>query len=258
MKEEIQQQAIPGIIGGLGPLAHIEFENRLIAFSSQRGAVRDRNHPAWILINATDVPDRTQSLFGQLPDCTPWLVKYGKMLQMAGANFLVVTCNTAHGFYQTVQPELDIPWIHLMNATAAFIKSSYPQYHRVGVLATTGTLQAKIYHNSLTALGLTAITPPLYSQLQKDVMDAIYNPVWGIKATGIEILPEPISILDNAMKWLEEQGTELVIAGCTEISVVLKKLKCHALIDIDPLDILANLTLDLAFGHQNIPIIRPK
>ncbi|OZH51652.1 hypothetical protein AFK68_29510 [Hydrocoleum sp. CS-953] len=59
----------------------------------------------------------------------------------------------------------------------------------------------------------------------------------------------------NAMTWLEEQGAELVIAGCTEISVVLKKLKCNALIDIDPLDILANLTLDLAFGHQDIPIV---
>ncbi|MGD1702046.1 hypothetical protein [Dapis sp. BLCC M229] len=82
-------------------------------------------------------------------------------------------------------------------------------------------------------------------------MDAIYNPAWGVKATGTEILPEPILILDNAMKWLEEQGAELVIAGCTEISVVLKKLKRNTLIDIDPLDILANLTLDLAFGHIN-------
>ncbi|MDJ0516112.1 MAG: amino acid racemase [Trichodesmium sp. MO_231.B1] len=253
MKQGIRQQAIPGIIGGLGPLAHIEFEGRLVAFNAERGAVGDRNHPVWILINATDIPDRTQSLLGELPDCTPWLVKYGKMLQTAGANFLVVTCNTAHGFYERVQPQLDIPWIHLMNTTAAFIKSDYPECHRIGVLATTGTLQAKLYHNSLSALGLTAIAPPLDSQLQMDVMDAIYNRVWGVKATGTEILPEPISILDNAMTWLEEQGAELVIAGCTEISVVLKKLKGNTLIHIDPLDILANLTLDLAFGHQEIP-----
>ncbi|MEM1171593.1 MAG: amino acid racemase [Cyanobacteria bacterium P01_H01_bin.35] len=258
MKQGIRQQAIPGIIGGVGPLAHIEFERRLIAFNAERGAVSDRDYPVWILINATDIPDRTQSLLGKLPDCTPWLVKYGKMLQMAGANFLVITCNTAHGFYEKVQPQLDIPWIHLMNTTAAFIKSYYPESQRVGVLATTGTLQAKLYHNSLSALGLNVIAPPLDSQLQQNVMNAIYNPVWGIKATGIEILPEPISILDNAMTWLEEQGAELVIAGCTEISVVLKKLKCNALIDIDPLDILANLTLDLAFGHQEIPIITPK
>ena len=130
---------------------------------------------------------------GEEPDCTPWLVKYGKMLKMAGANFLVVICNTAHGFYERVQPQLDIPWIHLMNTTGAFIKSNYPQCRRIGVLATTGTLQAKIYEDSLSALGLTVISPPIGSQLQRNVMDAIYNPVWGVKATGTDILPEPVS-----------------------------------------------------------------
>ncbi|MGB3512073.1 MAG: amino acid racemase [Microcoleaceae cyanobacterium] len=258
MKQLIQQQAIPGIIGGLGPLAHIEFERRLIAFNVERGATGDRDHPVWILINATDIPDRTQSLLGNAPNCSPLLTKYGKMLEMAGADFLVVTCNTAHGFYQAVQSQLNIPWIHLMNVTAEFIQSNYPQSCRIGVLATTGTLQAKLYHKSLSALGLTVIAPPLDSPLQQDIMNAIYHPVWGVKATGIEILPQPISILDNAMTWLEKQGTELVIAGCTEISVVLKQLRYNSLADIDPLDILAHQTLDLAFGHQEIPTIRPK
>ncbi|NEP87066.1 MAG: amino acid racemase [Okeania sp. SIO2C2] len=258
MKQVIQQKAIPGIIGGLGPLAHIEFERRLIAFNAERGISCDRDHPIWILINATDIPDRTQSLLGNAPSCTPSLVKYGKMLQMAGADFLVVTCNTAHAFYQAVQSQLDIPWIHLMNVTAAFIQSSYPESCKVGVLATTGTLQAKLYDHSLSALGFTVIAPPLEYQLQHDIMNAIYHPVWGIKATGIEMSPTPVAILDNAMTWLEKQGTEIVIAGCTEISVVLKQLRYNSIVDIDPLDILAHLTLDLAFGHQDIPIIRPK
>ncbi|NET44784.1 aspartate/glutamate racemase family protein [Okeania sp. SIO2B3] len=257
MKQAIRQQAMPGILGGLGPLAHIEFERRLIALNAERGATSDSDHPVSILINATDVPDRTQSLLGNAPSCTPSLVKYGKILQMAGANFLVITCNTAHGFYEAVQSQLDIPWIHMMNITAQYIKSHYPHSRRVGILSTTGTLQAQLYHNSLSALGLTAIAPPLNSPLQRDIMHAIYNPVWGIKATGVEIFPPAISILENAITWLKEQGAELVIAGCTEISVVLQQLRLHSLINIDPLDILANLTLDLAFGHQEIPIIRP-
>ncbi|MGD1702048.1 aspartate/glutamate racemase family protein [Dapis sp. BLCC M229] len=167
MKQWTRQKAIPGIIGGVGPLAHIEFERRLIAFNKARGVVGDRHHPVWILINATDIPDRTQSLLGEVPDCSPWIVKYGKILQMAGANFLVVTCNTAHAFYERVQPQLDIPWVHLMNTTGAFIKSHYLKSHKIGVLATTGTLQAKIYDNSLSALGLTVISPQLDSQLQR-------------------------------------------------------------------------------------------
>ncbi len=170
------------------------------------------------------MPNRTQSLLGNEPDCTSGMVKSGKMLQAAGADFLVIPCNTAHGFYESVQSQLQIPWIHLMNVTAAFIQSHYPQSRRVGILATTGTLQGKLYHRSLTNLGLTVIEPPLNSQLQNDIMNAIDNPVWGIKATGVNISPHPIQILDNAMTWLENQGAELVIGGCTEISVVLRDL----------------------------------
>lgn len=45
MKQAIPQQAMPGIIGGLGPLAHIEFEGRLIALNAERGATSDSDHP---------------------------------------------------------------------------------------------------------------------------------------------------------------------------------------------------------------------
>ncbi|MBS0016201.1 MAG: aspartate/glutamate racemase family protein [Arthrospira sp. SH-MAG29] len=250
-----QQQAIPGIIGGLGPLAHIEFERLLLAFNSSRGACGDRQHPIWFLINATDLPDRTQSLLGNQPSCAPGLVKYGKILEVAGADFLVITCNTSHGFYDLVQSQLNIPWIHIMQATVRFIKLYYPELNRVGILATNGTLQAHLYQDSLTAAGLTAIAPVLNSELQQDIMNAIYHPIWGIKATGVQILPPPIHILKTAVKWLKNQGADLLIAGCTEISVVLKLLDTTSLIAIDPLEIMANLTLDLAFGYENIPEI---
>ena len=74
MNQLIKQQAIPGIIGGLGPLAHIELERHLIAINQGRGACCDQEYPVWFLINATDIPDRTQSIIGEVENCTPWLV----------------------------------------------------------------------------------------------------------------------------------------------------------------------------------------
>lgn len=249
----MQQQTIPGIIGGLGPLAHIEFERLLIALNSARGAKGDRDHPVWILINATDIPDRTQSLLGKEPSCTPGLVKYGRMLEGAGADFVVIPCNTSHGFHDAVQSQLKIPWIHLMEATVKFIKHRYPDRRQVGILATTGTLRTHLYDDSLEAAGLRAIAPVPDSQLQQDIMDAIYHPVWGVKATGIKILAPPIKILENALIWLETQGAELAIAGCTEISVALARFKYQNLTVVDPLEILADLTLDLAWGDRPLP-----
>ena len=161
------QVALPGIIGGLGPLAHIQFEQILLDRSCRRGAGCDQAHPEWVLMNATQTPDRTQSIKGVVSDCTPYLVKYGQRLHRAGADFLVVTCNTAHAFYPQVQAQLEIPWIPLMHCTTQVIREQFPAGRQVGILATDGTLHTQLYHQSLSQAGLTPICPGLGSPMQK-------------------------------------------------------------------------------------------
>ncbi|MBW4467418.1 MAG: amino acid racemase [Pegethrix bostrychoides GSE-TBD4-15B] len=249
MKRVGQQVAIPGILGGMGPLAHLEFERRLIQHNLERGASCDQDYPVWILIGASDIPDRTQSLAGLAADCTPWLVRYGRLLAQAGADFLVVTCNTSHAFYNRVQPQLDIPWLRLMDCTAEFIHQQYPQIQRVGILATDGTLQAELYSQPLLDMGLTPILPVAH---QAQVMQAIYHPSWGIKASGTWVSDQALEQLRQAIIGLQQQGAELVIAGCTELSVGLARMSDLLLPWVDPLDVMAGLSLDLAFGHRPI------
>jgi aspartate racemase len=245
---------MPGILGGLGPLSHIEFERKLIAQMQQRGACRDQDYPVWILMNGTDTPDRSRSLQKQAPNCALWLVKYAQVLQLAGADFLVVICNTSHAFYNQVQTQLDIPWIHIMESTTTFIQDHYSHIQKVGVLATDGTLRTQLYHQSLITAGFTPMLPHPDSALQQQLMAAIYQPEWGIKATGLDISQEAIEVLQRAVDWLMDQGVELIITGCTELSLGLSYLTDSSLQLpwIDPLDVMANLTLDLAFGERNL------
>jgi aspartate racemase len=245
-----KQIMIPGILGGLGPLAHIEFERRLIAKSADRGARRDQDHPVWVLVGASNIPDRTQSLIGLTEDCAPWLLRYGRLLERTNVDFLIVTCNTAHAFYDRVQPQLNVPWLHLMQSTSQHIVETYPNVKRVGILATDGTLQAQLYSQSLMQMGLTPVTSPLGSALQKQIMQAIYHPEWGIKAAGLWISEPTLAVLRQAVYWLKKQGAELVIAGCTELSVGLSRLDELPLPWVDPLDVAADLTLDLSFGYR--------
>jgi aspartate racemase len=243
-----RQLAIPGILGGLGPLAHIEFERRLIQQNTLRGARCDQDHPLWLVISATPIPDRTQSLEGLMPDCTPWLIRYGSLLDSMGADFLIVTCNTAHAFYPAVQSQLRIPWIHLMDCTAKFIRHHWPTVQNIGVLATNGTLQAGLYSHSLATVNLCPILPNLRSPIQHQIMQSIYAPEWGIKASGVWVSDQALESLRRAIHWLADQGAELVIAGCTEISVGLSRLHQPPIPWIDPLEVIADLTLDLVFG----------
>lgn len=248
----VRQVAIPGILGGLGPLAHIEFERRLLTESTRRGARCDQDHPTWLLVNATAIPDRSRSIAGEVEDCTPWLVRYGQLLESAGVNFLIVPCNTAHAFYDRVQPQLNIPWIHLMTCTSKYIMETYPTAQRIGVLATDGTLKTGLYSKSLARAGLTPIMPALDSDIQQKAMRVIYDPNWGIKASGTWISDQVLTLLEDISGWYAKQGADLLIAGCTELSVGCAHAQNLAVPWVDPLDAAAKITLDLAFGLRHI------
>ena len=250
------QAAIPGIIGGLGPLAHIQLEQNLLEESYLRGARFDQDHPMWILMNATQIPDRTKSIKGLVADCTPWLVRYGQILQKSGADFLIVPCNTAHAFRSSVQSKLNIPWIPLMGCTTQRILEQYSSAQQVGILATDGTLQTQLYHYSLTQAGLKPICPAVSSPMQKRVMQSIYHPEWGIKTTGAAVSEKALQALMHAVVWLQEQGADVVIAGCTELSVALAQTTLLPLPWIDPLKAIAEITLDLAYGHRSADSLR--
>jgi aspartate racemase len=241
------QVAVPGILGGLGPLAHVELERHVIDESVRRGARGDADHPVWIVINATDVPDRTKSLQRLAPDCTPWLVRYGNRLAAAGADFIIVPCNTAHAFYEPVCRQLRAPWVHLVDATAHHIARAHPRVRKVGVLATDGTLATGIYERRLRRLGLRAVAFELGSDEQARVMQSIYDPTWGVKASSSpgELVR---AALVAAARQLVDRGAEVVVAACTELSVAIAGLEPDTAPWVDPLRVLASTMLDLAFA----------
>jgi aspartate racemase len=252
------QVAIPGILGGLGPLAHIELERRLFDESVRRGARRDADHPVWIVISATDIPDRTLSLAGRVPACTPWLVRHGNRLAAAGADFIVVPCNTAHAFYDQVIGELRAPWLHLIDETSLAITRHHPGVRRVGVLATDGTLASGVYPRSLAARGLETLAFAPGSDEQRRVMQAIYDPVWGIKAAGSRLDPRVHETLADAHRALCDRGAEVIVAACTELSVAITGAAPAAVPWIDPLRVLAARVLDLAFADPARSRIAPR
>lgn len=244
------QKNVPGIIGGTGTLAAIEFETKLLKLGHVRGACSDGDHILWILINATAIPDRTKSLSGEVEDCTSFYVKYSNLLQEAGADFVVTTCNTAHAFYDTVQKQISIPWINLIEITVNYIQNNFPGKKKIGLLATNGTLQSKLYENILFNAGFQCIYPKIDSDMQKLVMDSIYDNEFGIKATGEKVSQQAIERIREVARYLQDRGAELLIAGCTEVSVGLKCVDNDKLnfIWIDPLDILAEVTYNLAYS----------
>ena len=230
-----------GIIGGMGTAAGLHFQKLLIDVCNKNGIKGDQDYPEWIYFNASKAPDRTDALLNNGPSPTDYLVEVIRKLEKAGVDLVVITCNTAHSFYDEIISQTNIPWIDLQKETAKFINTA--RYSSVSLLSTEGTLKSGVFREAIKPLGINYFEPGIDSDMQKKITDTIYNPNYGIKYTGSYISSQAINILQEIVDQLE---TEAIIAGCTELSLVEKELSIK--VDwLDPMKIAA----EACFNHIN-------
>ncbi len=244
------QRHLLGIYGGVGPLSHTLFEQHLLGSSHRHGARTDQEHPVWLLASASSTPNRMSSLAGTGEHASAHLRHFAQLLERAGADVLFVVCNTAHAYHEAVQRDLGIPWVHLMQVTVDQIRRALPEVTKVGILGTDGTLSTGLYHTALTARDLEPVAPEVSSDAQRLVMEAIFDPAWGIKATGAIVSERAHTNLERAADWAVDKGAQAVIAACTEVSVALTSDTYRRVPVIDPLLAAADLAIDVAFGER--------
>ncbi len=121
----MRQERLIGIVGGLGPFAHIDFERKLLDAARELiGARRDQDFPQWVLSSIPRTPDRTEAYFGEADDPTPVLLRSLERVQGAGADFAVIACNTAHLFLERVREQSPAPIVSLIEVTATRQRAS--------------------------------------------------------------------------------------------------------------------------------------
>ncbi len=249
-----QQVRLPGIIGGLGPAAHIEFERRLLAEGARRGARADQDYLAWVLWSATEVPERTVALLAHdTREAIERIASAARRLLEAGADFAAVPCNTAHALRDEVMALVPLPWLDLIDVTTEELARKYEPGSRVLVLATSGTLQTGLYRRRLREAGFEAVEFEIDSPEQADVMRAIYDDDFGIKSTGTRVDERAVALAAESLT--KTPGTVCAIAGCTELSVAFANVSDPSLPVIDPLDALASATYDVGVGKRPLPLL---
>ena len=193
-----------GVLGGMGPAATVEFFRRLVGATP---AYADREHLHVVIDSDPSVPGRTSAILHGGPSPVGALVAMAKRLEHAGADLLVMPCNTAHVYIEEIRASVSIPVLDMIRETVAAIDRS-----SVGLLATDGTIQTGLYQEACEARGVCVIVPD--SADQRSIMDAIAGIKRGENPRRVEEDIEPIVCR------LEREGAEAVIAGCTEISLV--------------------------------------
>ena len=141
-----------GILGGMGPEATIDFMNRVIALTP---ATTDADHIHMLVDNNPHVPSRQAAILNDGVDPGPTLVKMAQQLEAAGADVLVMPCNTAHAWQDDIVAATAIPFVSIIDETAARCF----EFERVGLLATRACLRSELYQTKFAAAGKALLLP---------------------------------------------------------------------------------------------------
>ena len=203
-----------GILGGMGPEATLELFAKIIANTP---AATDQEHLRVVIDSNPTVPDRTAAILHGGPSPVPAMKAGLAALKRAGADFVVIPCVSAHFFFDQLQREAGLPILSMFDVTAGHIRQDHPHIRTVGMLATTGTLQGGRFREKLQQAGIETVAPP--GPDQERIMAAIYE-IKGVPG-GRDRDAIGAEVRDIAGR-LIQRGAQGVVAGCTEIPLVLK------------------------------------
>lgn len=201
-----------GLIGG------ISWESSAVYYRLINEAVKARKkgfHSAKSLMYSFDFAEiEALQKKGAWDEATKLMVDAAKSLERAGAQCLVICANTMHRMAGDVQAAVDIPLLHVADATARAVLAE--QIHKVGLLGTIYTMEQNFLKGRLSVkYGLDVTVPE--ADGRKTVNDVVYKEL----VKGL-IKKKSRDALVSIIQTLADEGAQGVILGCTELGLLIK------------------------------------
>ena len=202
-----------GLLGGMSwesTAIYYRLINQLARF--QRG----RLHSAPLLIWSADFEDiRRLQVAGEWYKTAEILAAAACQLERAGARLLLLCTNTMHKVATEIEAAVSIPLLHVADVTAARIR--HAGFQRVGFLGSRYAMEQDFYVGRLTRQhALTVFTP---TAVDRDMIDQV---IFGELCHGI-VSDDSRRRFLQVIEHLHRRGAEAVIAGCTEIGMLVQQ-----------------------------------
>jgi aspartate racemase len=197
-----------GILGGMGPAATVDLMQKVI---NATPASRDQEHVPMIVWNVPQIPDRNTFIAGGSHSPSPAMCAAARALVDAGAEAIVIACNTAHHWADEVAAAANRPLIHIADAALAHAQSA--NIKNAMLLATNGTHVLRIYDKRAAAFGVTLQKPEDHDQAKLAAVIA------QVKAGQLHAARESLLLI---LAHLAEQGATTFVLGCTELPLIVR------------------------------------
>ncbi|WIL49476.1 aspartate/glutamate racemase family protein [Bacillus bombysepticus] len=172
-------------------------------------------HSAKCLINSVDFEEieRCQSS-GDWDGAGEILGNAAYSLQKGGADFIIICTNTMHKVVGKIKAKIDIPVLHIADATAKEIKRKDIQ--KVGLLGTKYTMEQDFYKSRIEEHDIKVIVPS--EKNRKEINKVIYTEL----CLG-KIVSQSREYYKRVIEELVQKGAQGIILGCTEIGLLIKE-----------------------------------
>lgn len=202
-----------GLIGGLSWQSSVDYYRIINEESNKRLGNKSTVES---IMYSTDLERKFNLVTsGQIDQLAKEFIEIGQSLEKAGADVVIMCTNTMHTVFDEIQNQINIPMIHIVDATAQAIKKQ--GLNKVALLGTTYTMTQPFYIEKLkNKYGIDTVVPK--PEQMNEIMRVIEEEL------TFDILT------DNSRKFfidvineLKEQGAQGVILGCTEIPMLIKQ-----------------------------------
>lgn len=151
-----------GIIGGVGPETTAEFYLELIFGCYAKSKLHRPPILIWNIPLEYKIEEELLTKSEGEERYLPYLIDAAKKLEIGGADFLVMPCNSLHIFIDEIRDAVNIPVLSIVEETAKFLEQN--KFGKTGILATSTTINKKLYENALKEKGISQIVPDDFSQ----------------------------------------------------------------------------------------------
>ena len=198
-----------GLIGGMS------FESTLTYYQIINETIRKELgglHSARIIVDSIDFAPLAKAQEEDDWDyCADLMIDSAKRLQDAGAKLILIGANTMHIVYDEMEKVIDVPILHIANATIARLKKD--GINKVVLLGTRYTMCKDFYKRRIIDAGIEVLLP--------DQIDEVNAIIYDELCKGI-VLNSSKERLLAIIEELRAKGAEAVILGCTELDLLVK------------------------------------
>lgn len=215
-----------GIIGGLGPLATVDFFKKIV---ENTPVEKDQDNIPILIYNNPQIPDRTKAILygGESP--VDKIVETARVLEDMGADFLCMPCNTSFYFYNEVIEKLRVPLLNMVDITVNHIREG--GFKRVCLLGTEGTIRSNIYYDKFRKenIDFYGVDDEMIGYLNHIIYDMVKKDKFSGDISGF---------VSKLREIRDRENVDIFILACSELPIFFERMDLDFEI-LDPTKLLA-------------------